>query len=369
MSATLDTTTPAPQRWHRTRFAVRGLRTAGFAVVIGVALTLAFGYPLSSTLVHSECIALSCWLAIDSMRLVVARWVHRNAPPCSPEAESRWPGWPWMAAIVLVGTIIGFSGGSSVADWITGRPTPGFLRGTVSQGLALLVLSLIPGLVITYFFYSRETIAAKENAVQVAQRQAAETQLKLLESQLEPHMLFNTLANLRVLIGVDPARAQVMLDQLIAFLRATLSGSRASQHSLRAEFARLRDYLALMQVRMGERLSARFDLPDALADVPVPPLILQPLIENCIKHGLEPAVAGGRIDVSAAREAGELVLRVRDTGVGLATADANETSFGLAQVRERLATLHGARASLTLQHADDAEGGTLATIRLPLPMS
>jgi LytS/YehU family sensor histidine kinase len=122
-----------------------------------------------------------------------------------------------------------------------------------------------------------------------------------------------------------------------------------------------------MQVRMGERLEAHFDLPDALADTLVPPLLLQPLVENCIKHGLEPAVAGGRIHVSAGLDGAELVLRVRDTGAGLSGAASDGTKFGLAQVRERLATLYGARASLTLRNASDADGGTLATIRLPLP--
>jgi LytS/YehU family sensor histidine kinase len=248
------------------------------------------------------------------------------------------------------------------------------------------VLSLVPGVVITYWFYSRETIATKEAAVLTAQRQAAEHQLKLLESQLEPHMLFNTLANLRVLIGIDPPRAQAMLDQMIAFLRATLTGSRAALHPVSAEFARLADYLALMQVRMGARLQTRFDLPADLADASVPPLLLQPLVENCIKHGLEPMVAGGRIDVSAACDGTHLVLTVRDTGAGLPTSGAQDaglqdaglqdagaqdpgsssTQFGLAQVRERLATLYGAAASLDLHAAQDAEGGTVATLRLPL---
>jgi Histidine kinase len=356
---------------QRARFAVRGLRSGGFGIAIAGALTIAFGFPLWSTLAHSVCIALGCWFTIDSSRLLAARWVYRDAVPGSAQAASRWPGWPWMLPIILVGTIIGFSVGGTVADWITGRPTPGFLRGTVSEGLALLTLSLIPGLAITYWFYSRETIAQQQAAVQTAQRQAAEHQLKLLESQLEPHMLFNTLANLRVLIGIDPPRAQAMLDQLIAFLRATLSGSRASQHALRAEFARLADYLALMQVRMGDRLQMHFELPEALADTLVPPLLLQPLVENCIKHGLEPAVAGGRIDVSAAREDTMLVLRVRDTGAGLADAAAaaaagEGTQFGLVQVRERLATLYGEQASLTLRAADDGQGGSIATIRLPL---
>jgi LytS/YehU family sensor histidine kinase len=274
-----------------------------------------------------------------------------------------------MLVAVVIGTIIGFSVGNELARWITGIASPGFYRGSWRQAFALLIGSLVPGLVITYYFYSRETIAGKEAAIQTAQRQAAEHQLKLLESQLEPHMLFNTLANLRVLIGIDPPRAQQMLDQLIAFLRAMLNASRVSQHPLSAEFARLADYLALMKVRMGERLQTQFDLPADLGAAPVPALLLQPLVENCIKHGLEPNVAGGCIRVSAARQGDELVLQVRDTGAGLSDAhDSDGTRFGLVQVRERLATLYGERASLTLQHAGDADGGTLATIRLPLTL-
>jgi sensor histidine kinase YesM len=157
-----------------------------------------------------------------------------------------------------------------------------------------------------------------------------------------------------------------MLDQLIAFLRATLNGSRALEHPLHAEFERTRDYLALMQVRMDDRLRIRFDLPETLAEVPVPPLLLQPLVENAIKHGLEPSVTGGRIEVKAAREGDTLTLAVRDTGVGLGRRASNGTSFGLQHVRERLETLYGGTACLSLSAPNDAEGGTLAIIRMPL---
>ena len=352
---------------RRARFAVRGLRSAGFGVLIAVCLTLAFGFPFFSTLSHSVCVAIACWFTIDSGRIAAALWLFRRAPAASMESVSRWPGWPWMVPIILVGTIVGFSVGGSVGDWISGTHTPGFLRGSWSEGLAVLMLSLVPGVVITYWFYSRETIAAKEAAIQTAQRQAAEHQLKLLESQLEPHMLFNTLANLRVLIGVDPPRAQAMLDQLIAFLRATLGASRVASHPLGTEFARIKDYLALMQIRMGERLQTHFDLPEELATLSVPPLLLQPLVENSVKHGLEPRVAGGRVDVSARREGEQLVLEVRDTGAGLSDTRSDGTRFGLVQVRERLATLYGTKASLELVNADGDEGGTRAALRLPLP--
>jgi LytS/YehU family sensor histidine kinase len=170
-----------------------------------------------------------------------------------------------------------------------------------------------------------------------------------------------------VLIGLDAAAAQQMLDRLIAYLRATLEASRLPAHPLATEYARVADYLALMAIRMGPRLQVELHLPPALVAHPVPPLLLQPLVENAIKHGLEPHVAGGRLVVSAHADGEMLVLQVRDTGIGLAQAAAATagTRFGLAQVRERLATLHGARASLVVAPAPDAEGGTVATIRLP----
>jgi sensor histidine kinase YesM len=193
-------------------------------------------------------------------------------------------------------------------------------------------------------------------------------------------MLFNTLANLRVLITLDPPRAQAMLDHLIGFLRVTLAASRVPRHPLGAEFDRTRDYLALMAVRMGPRLQVQLDLPADLVDLQVPPLLLQPLVENSIKHGLEPKVEGGRIEVSARREGGHLLLEVLDNGVGLSEpaplsmpAPTGEhvparpkpaSGFGLEQVRDRLAALYGPRAELVLVPSPDGVG-TLARIRLP----
>jgi sensor histidine kinase YesM len=196
----------------------------------------------------------------------------------------------------------------------------------------------------------------------VARRQAAEARLRLLESQLEPHMLFNTLSNLRVLIASDPPRAQDMLDHMTAYLRATLGGSLAGSQSLQVEFARLRDYLELIAIRMGERLHYTLDLPPELEQLPVPALLLQPLVENAVLHGLEPAVAGGQITVRAARHEGMLQLTVEDSGVGL-PADLSASGFGLQQVRERLNSLHGTQAGLVLQPRPG--GGTQAVVRLP----
>src|SRR5262249_30447756 len=146
------------------------------------------------------------------------------------------PGWPLMMVSLVLGTYLGYIVGAHAGNAITGKQELGLHSSHGSRNaLAILFVSLIPGFGVTYFYVSRGRLAAAELRAQTAQRQAAETQLRLLESQLEPHMLFNTLANLRVLIGMDPPRAQVMLDQMIAFLRATLSASRSGSHPLREE--------------------------------------------------------------------------------------------------------------------------------------
>ncbi len=355
-----------PGHWRR--FALRGVKMAVAALLIAVCIAVLSGRSFGPVLVYSLCISVMCWLFIDVGRDLVA--MRRPPPPGGDIGpRSAWPGWAWMVAIVIVGAVLGYAVGNEIANRLTGLHSPGPFTASSRELLPLLLLALLPAVAITYFFYSREVIGLQKTEVETAQRQAAEQQLKLLESQLEPHMLFNTLANLRALIGIDPPRAQQMLDQLIAFLRASLAGSRTGLHSLEAEFQRLRDYLALMQVRMGGRLATGFELPAELADAQLPPLLLQPLVENSIKHGLEPQVAGGRIAVSAAREGDVLVLRVRDSGAGLGPLAESDKRYGLAHVRERLATLYGSGASFSLAPADDAEGGTLATIRLPFETS
>jgi LytS/YehU family sensor histidine kinase len=267
-----------------------------------------------------------------------------------------------MAPWVGVATVVGYGFGSTLADLVTGtQRTQGIFGGNPRVLVAILLVSISVSIAATYFFYARGRIAATEARFEAARRAALENQLMLLQSQLEPHMLFNTLANLRVLIGIDPPRAQAMLDRLIAYLRATLGGSRTGMHALADEFARLADYLALMAVRMGPRLQVQLDLPPELAGVQVPALLLQPLVENSIKHGLEPALEGGRIEVSARRDGARLTLAVRDTGAGL--RDPAGPQYGTAHVRERLQALYGDAAHFSLE--DAAGGGTLARVVLP----
>jgi len=278
--------------------------------------------------------------------------------------ETGWPQGLGGPLLPMIGIALAYLIGTLLGDAWTGLSTWGASSGArmrVSIGITLLA-----GIACTYYFYSKARGSWLENRMVEARGQASEARLKLLQTQLEPHMLFNTLANLRVLIGTDPARAQEMLDRIIAYLRATLDASRQVSHSLEAEFERLRDYLALMAVRMGPRLSYALDLPGEHAQTPVPTLLLQPLVENAIQHGLEPKIEGGHIRVSARHEQGQLLLEVADTGLGMADASTptdDGNGFGLAQVRERLATAYGDAASIEVVPAEPT--GTRVTIRLP----
>lgn len=332
------------------------LQVWAFALVIA---TLQYAFmperPYGPLVLYSLMIATITWAAID---------LGRDFFPSA--RETGWPhGWAGLA-LVVGGTAIGYLLGTFTADQLChyyGLYPPGTVKPTPVELRTSILITAVAGIVVSYYFYSINKSAYLERKMAEAHKHANEARLKLLEAQLEPHMLFNTLANLRALIGVDAARAQQMLDHMIAYLRATLSASRAPTHPLQAEFDRLRDYLELMAVRMGARLTYTLDLPAELAGQPVPTLLLQPLVENSIQHGLEPKVQGGSIQVRARREGGQIVLEVSDTGVGTAAAPGAGKGFGLAQVRERLATLYGGNASVAFTSAEAEGAKTL--IHLP----
>lgn len=335
--------------------------TVALNTVIAVFLSTLGHDPFGVNLLYSQLIGLGIWAAIDGGRFLL----HPTG----------WPGALRMTALVIVSVPLAYALGSALANLLLGRPPLLGFTGYPRATLGLLLMSLVAGAVGTYYYTSREMLARARRAEQAAQRQATEARLRLLESQLEPHMLFNTLANLRALIATDPPRAIDMLDRLNAFLRATLAASRAGAgaalHTLQDEFDRLADYLALMAVRMGPRLRVRLELPDDLAALPLPPLLLQPLVENAIRHGLEPSTRGGEVAVVARRDQNTLVLTVQDDGVGASAADFEGAltdtpgrGFGLTQVRERLLALHGTAARLQA-HSQPGEG-TRISLFIPI---
>jgi hypothetical protein len=310
--------------------------------------------PFGPPLAFSLAIGLITWAVVD---------LGRHFFPSSQET-----GWPTGLAgigLVVAGIAAGYFFGTLLADTVC--HAFGLYSGARASPQAELrtsiLITALAGIAGSYYFYSVGRSSYLERKMGEARRHADEARLKLLETQLEPHMLFNTLANLRALIAVDPGRAQHMLDHMIDYLRATLDASRATTHPLQAEFDRVRDYLELMAIRMGPRLDYRLELPPELAGVRVPALLLQPLVENSIQHGLEPKVSGGRVDVRATREGGQLVIEVRDTGVGDQQGPSGGKGFGLGQIRERLAALYGERASLDFRTGAD---GAHARITLPI---
>lgn len=331
-----------------------GMATLATCALIAAAFSLFKQSRWDVNLVYSLSIGLISWLTIE-----LGRW------RLSRGQDVPWPGGWRGAALVLAGVVTGFVLGSTLGSlyrhWAEPQATSTLMHSLWIPLAVTVIACSVMSLAFFLLGYSRHLQMQAEQA----RRQAAEARLTLLQAQLEPHMLFNTLANLRVLVASDPQRAQAMLDHLIAYLRATLGGSRSTEHALGEEFARLRDYLALMSIRMGPRLHYTLELPEALAQVPVPPLLLQPLVENCIRHGLEPKLEGGHISVRARRTAdGQLELTVADNGMGLDTqAPALPGSrFGTAQLRERLASRYGDDARFEL--TTPPEGGTLARITL-----
>ncbi len=316
------------------------------AVNATIAATLtAFGKDsLGLNMLYSQLIGLSIWALIDGGRHVLHPLGHINMRQAM--------------MLTFSGCVTGYFLGSAAGDVLRGFPPLHGWRHVPQQMAGFLLLSLAAGCAMVYFFLSREVLSIEKNVREQAERQAAQAKLKLLQSQLDPHMLFNTLANLRALIPQEPDRAVHMLDQLGDFLRATLSASNAQEHSLAAEFERLRDYLALMQIRLGDRLRYELSLPPELSQIHVPTLILQSLVENAVIHGIEPKIGGGQIWITAAKENGQLVLRVADDGMGLRADPAHghghahthahhaPNGFGITQVRERLQNWYGSQNAI-----------------------
>ena len=194
-------------------------------------------------------------------------------------------------------------------------------------------------------------------------RQVVEARMAAMQAQVEPHFLFNTLASIDHLIEVDPPRASRMQKNLIALLRASMPAMRERATNLGRELEVVRPYLEILKVRMEQRLQAELNVPEGLYSADFPPMMLQSLVENAIKHGLEPKPEGGALNVAAVVAHGKLEVSVADTGVGFGRAATAGTGIGLTSIRERLKLIYGAEAEL--QVAENAPSGTRVTIVVP----
>jgi sensor histidine kinase YesM len=185
---------------------------------------------------------------------------------------------------------------------------------------------------------------------------------------VEPHFLYNTLAGVQYLVRHNPGLADQMLEHLITYLRRAVPSMRAQTSTVQAECELVQAYLEIMKLRLGERLQTEVDCNHEVADLPLPPMMLATLVENAIKHGIEPLPQGGRITVLACREGDDLCISVTDTGAGLPSAHEATTvvgdGVGLANIADRLRSLYGDAASLSVQSRDG--GGVVASLRITL---
>jgi two-component sensor histidine kinase len=277
-----------------------------------------------------------------------------------PAAMKRWKDWQrslFFGGVPIMGVLLGWPlgvtlAGGEVLRWMSG-----------DNGPRIVVLSLSTTLVLTFFFHHWFSAKARQYH---AEQRATEAQLKLLQAQIEPHFLFNTLANVQSLMDHDLPRARQMLASFTDYLRASLGTLRREHSAVADELELARSYLELLQARMDDRLRFAIDADDAAGALPLPPLLLQPLVENAVVHGLEPSIAGGQVTVTARVRDDRLVLEVHDDGRG---PDAPPTSarrgngVALQNVRERLQARYGEAARLTIE---PAHPGTRARIELPL---
>lgn len=254
-----------------------------------------------------------------------------------------------------------FVAGSPIIDSLTKEPT------YFVQVWALWAAIGAFGYWLFYSLRADEAARAQLNDAEcrreALQAQMVEAHLSALQAQIEPHFLFNTLANVKRLYETAPARGREMLASLINYLKAALPGMREPGSTLSREIELVRSFLTILQMRMGERLQFAIDAPSDLGAARVPPMVLPTLVENAVKHGLSPLPEGGRINIRARRAgASKLIVEVADDGAGFSASAGS--GVGLANTRSRLAALYGSEASLSL--ANGAPRGVVATIALPL---
>jgi signal transduction histidine kinase len=275
-----------------------------------------------------------------------------------------------LSVVALLGITIVLGGllGGGIGGWITGKPVVAFFHQPAATARTV-VLSLLFGGVIAFFFFSRKEMAQiRELADQerirrlTSEKQTVQTQLKLLQAQIEPHFLFNTLSTIASLLDTDLAAGKAMLSDLTRYLRASLATTRAARTTLGGELELVAAYLNILKGRMGRRLQVAIDIPDALKPLPLAPMLIQPLVENAVIHGIDPQITGGAIEIRVQRNDGAVEIVVADTGGGF-SMDARSDGMGIANVRERLAALYGDQGRL--RFTENRPTGVRAIIEVP----
>ena len=353
--------------WQRS---VRGFTWRRCLVFLGVITLAASGHAVSTSLMPHKGAADVVRSALSEFVLLfflfgsatVAVVVSGNWAPARTGPRVL------VLALAAVAGIVVMSAGFAyvVLHWIP-RPSDDL---SLRKGFAIVILwsHVMAASVLGYFFMLREQDAAgalhrEELRREDLDRELAEARLQVMQAQVEPHFLFNTLAHVRRLFRTDAGAARAMLEHLVRYLSAMLPRMRSAESTLAHELALATAYLEVQKIRMGPRLAVRIDVPEALQALPFPPMMLVTLVENAIRHGLNPLPDGGEVRIAARAVDGRLRVQVADTGRGL--AESSGSGVGLANIRARLTTMFEGRARLLL--AQEPGAGLIATIDLPLP--
>jgi sensor histidine kinase YesM len=327
------------------------LLTMVFCTIIAVFLTsIRFSDGFIKNFIFSQCIGISICICVYSALQLV-------------KFSKLFVQLSVIAAALTVGSIIG----TFIGAVITGKRPALFAEG-YGFFIHIVMMGVLFGSAISYFFISRERIAASRAAIQeenvkrlTSEKKMAETNLRLLQAQIEPHFLFNTLSNVLGLMDTDLQKGKEMLMDLIRYLRISLARTREERTSLGNEMESVKAYLDIYAVRMQERLKYRIDMPDRLKQLSFPPMLIQPLVENAIRHGIEPKVNGGEIRIRAKRNRDMIHVEIVDTGLGM--REQNQSGIGLANIRERLRSLYGDKGRLILE--ENMPSGLKAVIEVP----
>jgi sensor histidine kinase YesM len=309
--------------------------------IAGVLTMIMPGGQFWINLIYSQCIGLSV-MAINGtvvhiLQNSILRWAVLSLT---------------LPASVALGLTLAFAI-TGIGSWSDKYVWPNMLLG--------LFFGLIGSITLLLSRQIESEVKKRQFLQSESEKREIEANLKLLQAQIEPHFLFNTLANVGSLIDSDPQLAKKLLERLNDWLRVALVRARSSSANLGDELDMLENYLQILKIRFGERLLWHIEVPAEVRLTAFPPMLLQPLVENAVRHGIEPKLGGGEIGIRARIEDGSLHIEVSDSGVGLIGDEAGGT--GLSNVRARLATLFGSKGRLVLENK--AGGGVAATLELP----
>ncbi|MBW1799425.1 MAG: histidine kinase [Deltaproteobacteria bacterium] len=329
--------------------------TVIFNTLIALFLTgIHYGRGLLINFVFSQCIGISICLCV----LVTIHYIR-------PRSQI------FQVIGILIAMIAGSLFGGVLGSLLSGFNPMTFLHksGFLAQ---IVFLGIMFGSIISYIFISRERMAAAESMAQEerihrlkVEKGSLETHLRLLQAQIEPHFLFNTLSNVHGLMDTDLEKGKAMIEALTNYLRISLARSRKDISTLGQEIELIQDYLNIYQIRMGNRLQYRLEIDENIKGRSFPPMLLQPLVENAVRHGLEPRIDGGEVSITAKRDGHVIRIEISDNGPGMNTD--SEQGIGLKNIRERIEAIYGEEGRLILE--ENRPSGLTAGIEIPYGQS